>query len=61
LKYSSLQHNLQNINILQSHPKEMLIHSIPKLVNGQIRLENKYEMEVTRDITLNGSGGKPFN
>jgi hypothetical protein len=59
LKYSLLQHSLQNINILHSHPKEMLTHSIPKLINGQIRLGNKYEMEVTRDIALNGSGGKP--
>jgi hypothetical protein len=37
----------------------MLIHLIPKLVNGQITRRNKYEMEVTRDIALNGSGGKP--
>jgi hypothetical protein len=50
LKYYSLKHNLQNINILHSHPKEMLTHLIPKLVNGQIKLGNKYEMEVTRDI-----------
>jgi hypothetical protein len=37
----------------------MSTHLIPKLGNGQIKLGNKYEMEVTRDIALNGSGGKP--
>jgi hypothetical protein len=59
-KYSSLQHNLQDINSLQSQPKEKLTYLIPKLINSQITLGNKYEMEVTRNITLNGRGNKPL-
>ena len=60
LKYSSLQYNLQDINSLHSHPKETLTYLIPKLIKGQITLGNKYIMEVTRNIILNGSGSKPL-
>jgi len=56
LKCSSLQHNLQDINSFHSHPKETLSYLIPKLINSQITLGNEYEMVVTRNSTLNGSG-----
>jgi len=35
-----------------------LTYLIPKLINSQIKQGNKYEMEVTRNIILNGSGSK---
>jgi hypothetical protein len=60
LKYSSLQHNLQIINVLLSHSKEKLNYLTPKLITGQLTLGNKYELEVRRSITLNGSGSKPL-
>jgi len=56
LKYSSLQHNLQEVISLHSHLKETLTYL--KLVNSQMTLGNKYEMEVTGNITVNGSGSK---
>ena len=58
LKYSSLPHNLQNINIFLSHSRGTLTYSIPKLITDQITLGNKYETEVTRNIILNGSESK---
>jgi len=37
-----------------------LTYLIPKLINGQITLGNKYEMETTRNVIVTVSGSKPL-